>query len=146
MSYLISIDPGSEKCGLLLANTDSQTVVNGIIVKSDAVIELIFKWQKKYPIKLIILGNGTNSKFWENKLSALVNIPVHLVDESGTTLRARERFFDISPPGFLLKLLPRGLLFPPKNLDSIAALILLEDYLEKRFNWPGKINLRTWPE
>ena len=31
----------------------------------------------------------------------------------------------------------------PKDLDAIAALVLLEDYLQREIKWPDKPNIKT---
>jgi len=146
MAFVISIDPGREKCGLLLADIENQTVLDGRIVRNFAVINLIVDWQQKYSVELLLLGNGTNSNYWHSELSSSQPLPVTYVEESGTTLRARKRYFEIIDIGFPFSLLPRSMLLPPKNLDSFAALVILEDYLNKEIKWIGEICLRIWPE
>ncbi len=145
MKFAISIDPGNKKCGLVLADLENETVLDSRIARSFSVLDLAIEWINEYNVDLIILGNGTSSKSWELKLSNITNIAIEIVNERGTTFRARYRFYEISPPRALLKIIPRGLRFPPKNLDSIAALILLEDYLDKKLNWLTPLNLKIWP-
>ncbi|ABX08204.1 hypothetical protein [Prochlorococcus marinus] len=146
MNYAIAIDPGREKCGLILADLDNHIVIEGKVVISSSVLDLIIKWQNNYEIKLIILGNGTSSNFWYLKLIEVCKLSIKLVEESGTTFRARGRYFEISSPNFFLRFIPKQMRIPPKNLDSFAALLLLEDYLHRKFQWLGDISLKTWPE
>ena len=135
MSKLVAIDPGRKKCGLILTDTEQQVVIDGKVVEADSVIELLLDWQNSQALEGILLGNGTSSDFWYKYLVEIA--PVHLVEERGTTLRARNRYWEIWPPKNLYKLLPRGLIVPPGDLDAVAALVLLEDYLQKQFRWPG---------
>ena len=130
MSILISIDPGNKKCGLLLADTLSLSVIQGHVVQSSSVISLLNDWHSNNKIERIIIGNGTTSKFWELELINHNFKNLNFVDETGTTLKARKRYWELWPPRNLLRLLPRGILFTPDNLDSLAAMILLEDYLK----------------
>ena len=58
-------------------------------------------------VERMILGNGTGSKYWERILREIA--PIQVVEEQGTTLRARSRYWELWPPGPLLSLLPRGL-------------------------------------
>ena len=68
--------------------------------------------------------------------------PIEIVEERGTTLRARERYWELCPPGILLSWLPRGLIVPIQPLDAVAALVLLEDHLNKKLNWRGSPNFK----
>ncbi len=145
MRKIISIDPGHQKCGIILADLDELLVIEGKIVKKDYVIELISNWHQDHQIKIVLLGNGTTSQYWKDKLIANKISPVILVDETRTTLRARERYMELNPNKFLFEMFFRILLFPPKNLDSIVALILIEDYLDRKFKWLKSIDFKTWP-
>ena len=131
---LISIDPGQKKCGLLLVDLDKQIVLDGLVVDSNFVIDLVVQWINKAEVKGIILGNGTTSKSWERRLKKIA-LPIEIVEEKGTTLRARSRYWEIWPPPIWLRWVPKGLLVPMKNLDAVAALILLEDHLNKKLEW-----------
>ncbi len=131
---LISIDPGQKKCGLLLVDLDKQIVLDGLVVDSNFVIDLVLQWSNKVEVKGIILGNGTTSKSWERRLQKIA-LPIEIVEEKGTTLRARSRYWEIWPPPIWLRWVPKGLLVPMKNLDAVAALILLEDHLNRKLEW-----------
>ena len=145
MRKAISIDPGHMKCGIILVDLDDELVIEAKIAKKHFVIELIDSWYKLYPIQFVILGDGTTSKYWKDQLSLNKINPVKLVDESRTTLRARDRYLEIEPPQFIFQWFLKILVLPPKNLDSVVALILIEDYLEKKFEWLIPIDFKTWP-
>ncbi|KGG13117.1 MULTISPECIES: hypothetical protein [Prochlorococcus] len=145
MDFIIALDPGRDKCGLLLADLVNSAVIEAYILKVSAVSNFVRKWQEKYSVKLIIIGNGTNSFYWVNEFATFSNLNVKVVEEAGTTFRARHRYWEIVPPGLLFRWLPRGLLPPPSNLDSIAALVLLEDYLSKKLEWAAEVNLKILP-
>ena len=135
INQVIAIDPGIKKCGLILVSLDDDLVLEARIVQSEDVIDLVEYWCSEYLLQGIILGNGTSSKYWQELLAKLA--PVKLVEEKGTTLRARQRYWEIWPPANLLRLLPRGLIIPPDDLDAVAALVLLEDYLQRKLKWIG---------
>ena len=143
MSKLIAIDPGNKKCGLLLADLDKELVLDGRVVYHTAVIDLVKIWKSEDDLEGIILGNGTTSNYWLRLLKDLA--PVQIVEERGTTFRARARYWELWPPGIWSSWLPRGLILPPTNLDAIAALVLLEDHLCKKFEWQGTNNFKIWP-
>ena len=145
MSFLISIDPGKNKCGILLADTLTNNVLEAGISSSKNFLNLISVWSKIYLIEKIIIGNGTNCNNIEKDLKQNNFHNLHFVNEEGSTLRARFRYWEIWPPSYFISWLPRELLFPPDKLDAIVALILLEDFLSQRLFWPKKVNIRTWP-
>ena len=66
------------------------------------------------------------------------------MNERGSTLRARFRYWEIWPPNPLIRWLPKEILFPPENLDAVVALILLEDCVKSTFIWPNKVTIKTW--
>ncbi len=135
MKSILCIDPGKSKCGLLIADIDKKVVLDGQVVKEEFVFELINSWKDKYNYERIILGNGTTSQYWFNIIKDISY--VQLVEEHGTTFRARERFWELWPPNGFLSYLPRGMLAPPYYLDAVAALVLLEDYLKFKLAWEG---------
>ena len=145
MSLYISIDPGMKKCGLLLADMQSGEVIEAGVASLNKFSDLVSQWNEDNEIIKIIIGNGTNCKYIENKLKRNNSFNINYVNERGSTLRARFRYWEIWPPNYFIRWLPKEILFPPANLDAIVALILLEDFLKYRFIWPGKVSIKTWP-
>ncbi len=143
MTRLVAIDPGRSKCGLVLVDPKAGAVLDGKVIASAAVIDLINSWQKQAPLQGIIIGNGTSSEYWQNLLSHIA--PLQVVEERGTTLRARQRYWQLWPPNNWQRWLPRGMILPPHDLDAVAALVLLEDHLQQQLYWPGPPNFRTEP-
>ena len=144
MSLYISIDPGIKKCGLLLADMQSGKVIEAGIASLSKFPELVSLWNEDYKIIKIIIGDGTNCKYVMTKLKRNNFLNINFVNERGSTLRARFRYWEIWPPNFFIRWLPKEILFPPKNLDAIVALILLEDFLNYSFIWPDKVDIKTW--
>ena len=79
----------------------------------------------------IIVGDGTTSSDAARALGGL-GAPVTLVDERGTTLLARKRFFTENPPRGLRRLIPTSLQTPSVPYDDYVAKILAERYLTGR--------------
>ncbi len=144
MSIYISIDPGNQKCGVLLADMKTGNVIEAGISSLKNFSDLVSLWNKNYVISKIIIGDGTNCKYIENQLQQINIFNYYFVDERGSTLRARFRYWEIWPPNYFLRLLPKEILFPPENLDAVVALILLEDFLKYNFFWPKKVNIKIW--
>ena len=144
MSFYISIDPGKKKCGLLLANIQSGKVIEAGIASLNKCYDLVSFWNDNYNIRKIIIGDGTNCKYIKNELKRKNLFDINYVNEKGSTLRARFRYWEIWPPNYFIRWLPKEILFPPENLDAIVALILLEDFLKISLNWPEKVDIKIW--
>ena len=145
MSQFISIDPGNKKCGLLLADLKSGNVIEAGIASLNKFSDLVTFWNEKYHINKIIIGDGTNCRYIENRLKQKNIFNINYVNEKGSTLRARFRYWEIWPPNYFIRWLPKEILFPPENLDAIVALILLEDFLKYSFTWPETVDIKIWP-
>ena len=144
MSLFISIDPGNKKCGLLLADMKSGNVIKAGIASLNSFSNVVSVWNKEYDVFKIIIGDGTNCKYIENKLKQNDIFNLTSVDERGSTLKARFRYWEIWPPNYFIRWLPKEMLFPPENLDAVVALILLEDFLKYSFSWPEKLDIKIW--
>tara|TARA_B100001029_G_C14727285_1_gene268411 strand:+ start:81 stop:518 length:438 start_codon:yes stop_codon:yes gene_type:complete len=144
MSVYISIDPGNKKCGLLLADVKSGNIIEAGISSLYKFSDLVSFWNENYQISKIIIGDGTNCNYIANELERKNIFNFKYVNEKGSTLRARFRYWEIWPPNYWISWLPKEMLFPPDNLDSIVALILLEDFLKYRFVWPEKVDIKIW--
>ena len=144
---IVAIDPGRSKCGLVLANANSNSVIDALVLPAEQLCDQLTQWQEQTRLRQLVIGDGTSSKHWQTAIKHLA--PVVVVNEAGTTLRARERYWQIWPARGWRRLLPRGLRLPPCELDAIAALVLLEDHLGERLHWPSPPQqgpgLRTLP-
>ena len=144
MSLFISIDPGNIKCGLLLADMKSGQIIEAGISSLNKFSEIVYLWNQKYNVAKVIIGDGTNCKYIENQLQKKNIFNLTYVNERGSTLRARFRYWEIWPPNYFLRWLPKEILFPPENLDAVVALILLEEFLKFKFTWPEKVDIKIW--
>lgn len=141
MSRIVSVDPGRNKCGLVLVDCDRDCVIEGRVVATEDVLDTLQCWKQIAPIEGMVLGNGTASDGLREQLPQ--DLPVKLVDERGTTLRARKRYWQLWPPKGWRRLIPQGLLLPPTELDALAALVILESELGREILWPGPAPLRN---
>ena len=144
MSVFISIDPGNKKCGLLLADMKSGNVIQAGISSLNKFSDIVYSWKDEYEVFKIVIGDGTNCKYIENELKQKNIFNLIFVNERGSTLRARFRYWEIWPPNYFIRWLPKKMLLPPENLDAVVALILVEDFLKCSFNWPEKVNIKIW--
>lgn len=122
--WLAGLDPGRSKCGLALANRRQQRVTAAAVLPPDAARELLQRWQQLGLVR-VLLGNGTHSRAWQRQLQQL-GLVAELVDEHGTTLAARRRYWQLYPARGWRRLLPEGLRLPPRDIDDVVAQLLLE--------------------
>jgi RNase H-fold protein (predicted Holliday junction resolvase) len=143
MSKVISIDPGKSKCGLVLAGTIENKVYEAIVLKSELIEYYVRNLNTVEDISQIIIGNGTTSRKVREKLDFLKQ-EIIIFEEKNTTYRAKERYFELFPIRGMKFLIPREIFLLNKNLDAISALIILEDYYNRKFTFNQNIDFRTW--
>ena len=143
MFKLLSIDPGKNKCGLVLAERSEKKVYKAIIIKSELLKDYVRNLNTVEDISAIIIGNGTTSKEIQENLNFFKK-EIITFEEKNTTYRAKERYFELFPISGLMFLIPREFFLLNKNLDAISALIILEDYCKKKFSLQENLDLKTW--
>ena len=143
MSRVIAIDPGISKCGLITADLKEKKVYEAVVIKSNLLLEYVRnKYQKENNIQFLI-GNGTSSKNHIKDLNDL--LPNLLIaEEKNSTFRAKQRYFEIFPLRGIKCFVPREIFILNKNLDALAALIIIEDYFNIKLEVSEKIITKTW--
>ncbi|MFN6570486.1 pre-16S rRNA-processing nuclease YqgF [Dendronalium sp. ChiSLP03b] len=129
---ILGFDPGKDKCGLAVMGLDRQIHYHEVVPAKEA-IATIGTLQQNFPISLLVMGNQTTAKRWKQQLSEELTeaLNIILVDERYTTLEARDRYWQMYPPKGLTKLLPQGMRQPPRPIDDIVAILLIERYLNR---------------
>ena len=76
------------------------------------------------------MGNQTTAKSWQQKIESSLSLskPIVMVDERNSSLEARDRYWEMYPPKGLTKLIPQGMRLPPRPVDDIVAILLIERY------------------
>ncbi len=143
MVKLVSIDPGKNKCGLVLAEISEKKVYKAIILKSELLENYVRNLIAAEDISQIIIGNGTTSREIREKLNYFKK-EIITFEETNTTFRAKARYFELFPISGLKFLIPREVFILNKNLDAISALIILEDYFKTKFTFNQNIDFKTW--
>ncbi len=127
---LAGLDPGRSKCGLVRTDLDRQQLLEAMVIAPEQAWGRLEGWLLRGEVVAVILGNGTGSDGWRRRLEPLV--PVLLVEEHGSTLAARQRFWELHPARGWRRLLPHGLRQPPRDWDDVVAQLLLERLLGHR--------------
>ena len=143
MFKIISIDPGKNKCGLVIGEISEKKVYKAIIIKSELLEDYVRQLNTFEDISKIIIGNGTTSREIKAKLDFFKK-EIITFEEKNTTYRAKARYFELFPISGLKFLIPREIFILNKNLDAISALIILEDYCKMKFTLNQNIDFKTW--
>ena len=131
---ILGFDPGRDKCGLAVMGLDRQLYYHQVVPSGEA-IATIQALRQKFPISLLVMGDQTTAKSWKQQLSrSLLPLSIVMVDERYSSLEASDRYWQMYPPRGFFRLLPRTLRQPPRAVDDIVAIILIERYMERLVN------------
>ena len=143
MSIVLAIDPGISKCGVTIADVNEKKVYEAVVIKSHLLLKYVKKKYQKEKNFQFLIGNGTSSKNYINDLKQFVPNLI-IAEEKNSTYRAKQRYFEIFPLKGIKCFLPREIFILNKNLDALAALIIMEDYLNMKFDVSEDIDTKTW--
>ena len=129
---LLGFDPGRDKCGLAVIGKQQQLLYHQVVPSSDAIATLQQLCQQ-FSIATLVMGDQTTAKKWKQKLERELSasLPIVLVDERYSSLEARDRYWQMYPPTGLQRLIPQGMREPPRLIDDIVAILLIERYLKE---------------
>jgi RNase H-fold protein (predicted Holliday junction resolvase) len=134
VSGVLGIDPGTRKAGYALVIEGGAVVARGI-EPIDGLAARVAALLAEHPITALAIGKGTNA----DRVTAVLvpfGIPVRMVDERETTLRARQLYYAENPARGWQRLLPAGLRFPPRPIDDYAAELIARRFLALRGEKP----------
>jgi RNase H-fold protein (predicted Holliday junction resolvase) len=129
MAPILGIDPGTRKCGYAVIETALSPPLALGIVEVEKLGARLAELTALFTIRAVALGGGTHAEVIGDMVRA-AGLPLTIVDETETTLRARARYFQAHPPVGWKRFVPRGLLLPPCPIDDFAALLIAERFLE----------------
>jgi RNase H-fold protein (predicted Holliday junction resolvase) len=126
---ILGFDPGKDKCGVAVMGSNRSLLYHQVVLTA-VTIDRIRDLCQQYRVTQIVMGDQTTSKQWQQQLTNVFpTIPIDLVDERYSSLEARDRYWQMYPPSFLAGLIPQGMRQPPRPIDDIVAIILIERYL-----------------
>lgn len=129
---ILGFDPGSQKCGLAVMGVDRRLYYHQVVM-ADNTIATIQTLRQQFPVSLLVIGDQTASKSWKQTLEKQLSDPLRVitVDERHSSLEARDRYWQMYPPKGLNRIIPQGMRMPPRPIDDIVAILLIERYLER---------------
>lgn len=127
---IIGFDPGRDKCGIAVMK-DNHHLLYHQVIESEQALTTINNLLQEYNPELLVMGNQTTSKSWKAKLEKVFpsSLEIKMVNEWNSSVEARDRYWQMYPRRGLKRLIPQGLLLPPRPVDDIVAIILIERYL-----------------
>ncbi|RMF22194.1 MAG: pre-16S rRNA-processing nuclease YqgF [Cyanobacteria bacterium J083] len=126
---ILGFDPGRDKCGIAITDQQGRVKYHQVI-ESEAVISAIQALSGQFQLELIVMGNQTTAKDWRKRLENNLSLPIIMVDERNSSLEARDRYWQMYPAQGLRRLIPLGMRLPPRPIDDIVAILLIERYLQ----------------
>jgi len=127
VKFILGVDPGTRKAGYALVAIDGSIHDRGV-EEITRMGERARTLMGTNAVVAIALGSGTTADGVLAELQKL-GVPVTLVDERETTLKARALYFADHPPRGWRRLLPLGMQMPPRPVDDYAAALIARRYL-----------------
>lgn len=134
---LLAIDPGRAKCGLaVVQGPDNPRCLERQVVSTERLTLAVGDILRRRPeIERLLLGNATHSATLRRALAGTFpQMPLEIVDEFNTSVRAKARFITENPAPGWRRLLPQSMRSPEVPYDDYAALLLAEDYFSKKMD------------
>ncbi len=126
----LGFDPGKDKCGVAVADSQGQAHYQAVIPTA-AVVDQIQTLCSQWLVTQVVMGDRTTSKQWQATLqTALPQLSITLVDEHNSTLAARDLYWEMYPARGFQKIIPQGLRLPPRPIDDLVAILLVRRYLK----------------
>ncbi len=121
----MGIDPGLSKCGYAVVTSHGERMTVEVIPTA-ALQQRLAHDMDTGSVEMICVGNSTTSgAVMEMVRRTWPQVPAGFVDETNTTLEARQLYYEDHPRRGLLRFVPRGLLVPKAPLDGYAALLII---------------------
>jgi RNase H-fold protein (predicted Holliday junction resolvase) len=130
---ILGFDPGRDKCGVAVMEADRQLHYHQVVTAEKA-IATIKSLCQQYPIECLVMGNQTTAKQWRRQLEEQLppSISISMIDERNSSLEARDRYWQMYPAQGLQRFIPQGMRLPPRPVDDLVAILLIERYLQNR--------------
>jgi RNase H-fold protein (predicted Holliday junction resolvase) len=128
---ILGFDPGKDKCGVAVMDGDRALRYHQVLLTAE-VISQISNLCQQYNVSRIVMGDQTTAKQWQQQLTTVFpDLPINLIDERYSSLEARDRYWQMYPANFFTSLIPQGMRQPPRSIDDLVAIILIERHLNK---------------
>ena len=125
----VGFDPGKDKCGMAIVQANGTPLRHEVVASAQA-IDVLQVWCASFEVEALILGDQTGSKQWRSRIQAVLpGLRIESIDERFSSQEARDRYWDVYPARGVDRLVPRGMRVPPRAIDDLVAIILVERFL-----------------
>ncbi len=131
-AIILAVDPGTSKCGVAIvrASAPPETLFKATVDTDKLVVEIGRAMRRAPQIAAIVMGNGTASRTLAKAIAEMFpDAPLTLVDEHGSSQRARRAYLLQNPPTGWRRMLPVGLRTPDRPYDDIVAETLAREFI-----------------
>ena len=126
---ILAIDPGKDKCGLAVLETDGKVIKKEVVPTPQFSLH-ITHYTLQLDIQTIVVGNGTYSKAIDEQIKRLnLSIKTTIIPEEFSSLEARKLYWQDHRPRGFMRLIPTSLRVPPVPIDDYAAIVLGQRFL-----------------
>jgi hypothetical protein len=107
-------------------------VLERSVVLTEKLADEALRLASRYLITHAVVGDRTASADAARAIEAALPslAPSTIIDEKGSTVEGRKRYFLENPPRGWRKFVPQGLLTPPVPYDDYVAVVLAERFLK----------------
>ncbi|GAB6099434.1 Holliday junction resolvase RuvX [Halanaerocella petrolearia] len=123
---IIAVDPGKNKCGVAVVKEDLTVEYKEVVATNELKLRLK-QLQTEYQIEELVLGDGTKSQELQQEVIDIFK-KINIVNESHSTLEARDLYWQEQPPSGWRRLIPTSLQTPQQPIDDYVAIILANRY------------------
>lgn len=133
---ILAIDPGSEKTGVAVVNTDG-SLVEKQIVPTPSLVEYVGQVFGRHPVTQVVMGDGTNHKHLQPVVEDWLRqhqpaVPFTLIDEKFTTVEGRKLYFQCTPRRGWRRWIPVAWQYPPEPVDDFVAWIIGRRFIKQQ--------------
>ena len=88
---ILGFDPGRDKCGIAIMDKNRQLHYHEV-VESAKITTTITTLNQKFNINLIVIGDQTTSKIWQQNLTEIISekVPIIKIDERYSFIKSRK--------------------------------------------------------
>ncbi len=128
---ILGFDPGRDKCGVAIIGKDNTLHYHQVLL-AEEVTNTITALCQQFALDRLVIGDQTTSTFWREKLKEILppSVAIATVNERNSSLEARDRYWQMYPPRGIFRFIPLKMQMPPRPIDDIVAILLIERYLK----------------
>lgn len=128
---VLAVDPGTDKCGVAVVTETGQALARAVVSAGELWRSLRELMEEHRPAAVAVGDRTGSDAVWRevHNVCEARGIPVHKVEEHGSTQQGRLRYWQENPRRGWRRLFPARWLTPPVAFDDYVAVVLAERWL-----------------